>query len=66
LRRVARGGGIGLAAELVLEAAVALPAGDGVGVNVEDLGDRVGGVAGEEEAGGGELVGSEGAWIYDL
>jgi hypothetical protein len=48
-------------AELGLEAGAALPAGEGVAVDVEGLGDRGGGVAGDEEAEGAELVGGEGA-----
>jgi hypothetical protein len=59
LRRVARQR-IGLTAEFGLEGGVALPAGEGVGVDFEggsDGGDRV---ACEEKAGAGELVGAQG------
>jgi hypothetical protein len=44
-----------------LEAGFALPAGEGVGVDAEGLGDDGDGVAEEEEAGGGALDGFEGA-----
>ena len=49
-----------LAVELRLESGVALPAGDGVGVDAEGLGDHGDGMAEEEEAGGGALDGFEG------
>jgi hypothetical protein len=45
--------------DFVLEAGVALPAGEGVGVDAEGLGDDGGGVAEKEEAGGGALDGFE-------
>jgi hypothetical protein len=58
------GGGIGLevdlAAEFGLEAGVLFPAGDGVRIDAEGGGDGGDGLAGEEKAGGGELVGVEG------
>jgi hypothetical protein len=45
-----------------LEEGEAFPIGEGVAVDVEGLGDGGGGVAGDEESGGAELVGGEGAW----
>jgi hypothetical protein len=49
-----------LAVELGAEARVLFPAGQGVAVNAEGLGDDGAGVAQEEEAGRGELDGLEG------
>jgi hypothetical protein len=47
--------------EFLLEERVALPVGEGVAVDAKCGGDEVGGVAGDEEMGGAELVGGEGA-----
>jgi hypothetical protein len=49
-----------LVVELRLEAGVFFPARDGVGVYVQDVSDVFDAMSGEEEAGGGELVGVEG------
>jgi hypothetical protein len=50
-------------ADLLLEEREAFPVGEGVAVDVEGGGDGVGGVASDEEAGGAELVGGEGAEV---
>jgi len=51
---------VDLAAELGLEGGISLPAGEGVGMNLDGGCGSGDGVACEEKAGGGELVGAEG------
>lgn len=54
---VQRGLGQDLAGELGLEVGEAFPSGEGVAVDVEEVGDDGGGLVFAEEADGAELVG---------
>jgi hypothetical protein len=51
--------GVDESADFEPEEGVAFPVGDGVAVYTERVGDGIGGVAGNEEEGGAELIGSE-------